>query len=106
MRSWIALPVVAAALLSACSPPPADKLAIVRKAVAKAESVEAEVYAPEEWVVANDAWTAAEEELARQTARFSLFRSYGDTGKLLDDALAGADKAYGEAVERRRAMTN
>jgi len=105
MRGWIVFPIVAGLLLAACSSPPAEKMTTVREAMDRAAQVEADVYAPDAWSQANGALTGAEEELARQGARLSLFRSYGDAGSLLDDALAGAEKAYKRSVERRREMT-
>lgn len=105
MKSRLVFALVAGLLVAACSSPPAEKTETVREAVDRAARVEADVYAPEAWTRANDAWTAAEAELARQGARLSLFRSYGDANSLLDIALAGAEKAYEGAVERRRQMT-
>jgi hypothetical protein len=92
-------------LLAGCASPPAEQAETVREAVRKAEQEEADVYSPEAWERANNAWTAAEEELARQGARVSLFRSYREAGVLLGTALADAEEAYRTAVERRREMT-
>jgi hypothetical protein len=93
LRPWIAL----LALASACAQPPTKELEMTADRVARAQAVEAEVYAKESYQAAETALGEARQLLTE--------RDYGAAVQAASLASTRADEAYARALLGRQRMT-
>jgi hypothetical protein len=94
----VALALSALALLAACAKAPQQSIDGANAALESARNAEAAEYAPAAWQLAQDAHTAAMNEVNAQNEKFALTRSYDTATQLLDKATQAANAAATEAA--------
>ena len=92
-----ALVLSVALVATGCAKPPQTELDAA-KASMDAASAEAQKYAADSWVKAQDAMNAVNAELEAQNAKFALFRSYTKSKELIAAANQAVTDASAEAV--------
>jgi hypothetical protein len=84
-----------------CSKAPQTDIDAARSAFQRAQTSEAEVYAPDALREARNAQDALQQELTAQEGKFALFRSYGKATELAAAARTAAETAATEAARRK-----
>ncbi len=95
---------LAVMFLIGCSEMPTTELESAEQALLAARTAEAEQYAPAIYQQAIDSLNAAKDEIARQSGRFALLRSYGNSKLMLESAMRLASQASTEAVAEKEEM--
>jgi len=99
---FIAIAAVAAFLGgAACAKAPQEAIDGAKASLQAATDAEAAKYAPESFRAAEDAINSANAEIAAQSEKFALLRSYDQASQLLTLASEAAEKAKVEAEENR-----
>ncbi|MBU2502000.1 MAG: hypothetical protein ABIK96_08350 [bacterium] len=99
-----ALLVLAVMVVGGCSKAPVEQQNTTVAALDGAKQANAELYAPQSWLEAQEAMKQAQAELETQNGKFSLLRSYGTADELLAQAQQLADKAKADAVAAKETM--
>ncbi|MGD9547905.1 MAG: hypothetical protein AB7V45_10215 [Candidatus Krumholzibacteriia bacterium] len=99
-----ALLVLALMTAGGCSKAPIEQQNTASAALEGAKQANAELYAPQSWLEAQEAMKQAQAELETQNGKFSLLRSYGTADELLVQAQQLADKAKVDAEAAKEMM--
>lgn len=95
------LGIAALAAFAGCQSAPNQDVEAARTALARADSVEADLYAPTTYMAAADSFAAAMAEIEEQNAASSLTRKYEGAERLLAAAMETAQEAATEAVHQK-----
>lgn len=88
-------------LAAACQGPPLESMRMANRGVGLAAEARAERFAPVPYATALDLLAAGDQEMARQDARFPLFRRYAPADSLYRAAYRAAVGASAEASARQ-----
>jgi hypothetical protein len=91
-------------LLSGCAKPPDQELAAAQKALAEVQTVEADIYMPDDYHKAREGLDSAQAVIARQNEAFILTRNYEEAGKYLAVVTSLAEKMQSGADAAKEAM--
>lgn len=100
---WISI-VVVGLMFSGCAKPPEQEMQQADEAMNAAVAVQADVYAPTEQALAQDATSKAQAEVEAQKAKFVLFRSFSQAKSLYAAAIEASNKAKDAAIVNKEAV--
>ena len=83
--------------IAGCSKAPSQEMTTAQTALSSAESVEADLYAPEAMAAARDSLEAAQAAIKAQEGKWAPLRRYGKSEKALASATAAAETARQQA---------
>jgi len=97
----LVLLVVALAFFAACEKAPQQEVDAAKAALETAKASEAEIYAAQDFNMAQDTLNMAVAEIEAQNAKFALTRNYDQAKKLLASATGKAASAQTNATENK-----
>jgi hypothetical protein len=95
------LSAIVALLLVSCTKPLEEKIQQAESALEAAEAAGARIYAPDDWMRANEAMEKMKAELSVQEQKFRLFRNFNTAGALAMEAVDAAGQAKAEAERKK-----